>query len=200
MPFDWPDGDPVGPMTLAEFPSIPERKPWREYINGVAAYRPLGSMRRGEVKADLCVELGRYADDHPGVDALMSLTCIYPTEERVYISDFSVYVDVPRSAFGKRFPVDVLPQMAIDLVEYDAPEGWMDERIEFHRRVSTRLFWVVDGFADTVTAYRPGQEPEVAHAGQLIDAGPVLPGFTMDVAKIFGRPRRRRSKPDPKPV
>ena len=55
------------------------------------------------------------------------------------------------------------------------------------------LGWLIHPQSKTIDVYRPGQSPERLAHDDVLDAEPVLPGFRLPVAEVFGwlRPPRR---------
>jgi Uma2 family endonuclease len=48
-----------------------------------------------------------------------------------------------------------------------------------------RLGWLIDPYARRVEVYRPGQEPEVVDDPSTLGADPELPGFVLDLTRIW---------------
>jgi Uma2 family endonuclease len=63
-------------------------------------------------------------------------------------------------------------------------------KIQFYLLYGVRLVWVIDPSTERITVQAPGVEPVVLGAGDMLDGGNVLPGFTIDAEEIFARARR----------
>jgi Uma2 family endonuclease len=48
-----------------------------------------------------------------------------------------------------------------------------------------RLGWLIEPYARTVEVYRPGVEPVLLAEPETVTADPELPGFTLDLAKLW---------------
>jgi Uma2 family endonuclease len=48
-----------------------------------------------------------------------------------------------------------------------------------------QLGWLIDPIARRVHVYRPQRQPEVLEAPATISGDPVLPGFALDLQKIW---------------
>ena len=85
-------------------------------------------------------------------------------------------------------PQDHLP-LAPDLaVEITLPESGEElaRKIERWLRGGSRAVWVLDPERWQVTCYRPGEAPRVLGVGDSLDGGEVVPGFRIEVARVFG--------------
>ena len=103
-------------------------------------------------------------------------------------------VRVPDAAFVSATRVPVLPnrgyvQGAPDFaVEVTSPNDTfadVHEKALFWIEHGSRLVWVVEPIARTVTIYTPNGKLRVAHGDDLLDGGDVLPGFTVHVRDLF---------------
>lgn len=59
------------------------------------------------------------------------------------------------------------------------------DKVQFYLLNGVRLVWVIDPMASEVLVLAPGQEPITLWAGEVLDGGSVLPGFSVPVADIF---------------
>jgi Uma2 family endonuclease len=81
------------------------------------------------------------------------------------------------------------PDLAPDLVVEVVSPG--DTASEIHTKVmewlgaGTRLVWVLYPRGRSVVVHRPGGEARVLQADEVLDAEPVLPGFSCRVADLF---------------
>jgi Uma2 family endonuclease len=48
------------------------------------------------------------------------------------------------------------------------------------------LGWLIDPYEKTVYIYRPGQPPERLDDPETVSGDPVLPGFVLEMARIWG--------------
>lgn len=61
----------------------------------------------------------------------------------------------------------------------------LDEKLDTYRASGVPLVWVIDTHDQTVTIYRPGEEPTLVNVRQTLTGDPALPGFSTPVAHLF---------------
>jgi Uma2 family endonuclease len=86
---------------------------------------------------------------------------------------------------GATGAIEVMPDLAIEVLSPDDRPGRLSERIDFYLRAGTQLIWVVDPEMENVTVYRPGVSQEFHRGSGKLTAHPVLPGFELDLADFF---------------
>src|SRR5579883_516469 len=106
--------------------------------------------------------------------------------------DTNVGIDVALStpeqaaAAGKKASyVDGPPVLAAEVLSPNDKHRDVVEAVEEYLECGVRLVWVVDPYTETVTAHRPGREPELFTRSDELTGDPVLPGFRCRVAEIF---------------
>ena len=77
------------------------------------------------------------------------------------------------------------PDLVVEIRSPSNTQPQITEKIDIYFRYGTRLVWVVDIVALTVTVHRPDAEPQVLQAGDTLDGGDVLPGFSVRVSELF---------------
>ncbi|MDZ7727677.1 MAG: Uma2 family endonuclease [Dehalococcoidia bacterium] len=124
--------------------------------------------------------------------------CDSTPAERAYLADIS------RASPGERFPrsrearyhgpcLDRAPDFAIEVLSPGESPGRILERADFLMSAGTELLWLVDPELETVTVYRPGQQPAVHRAPDNLAAQPVPVQTSHAVAR---RPLRGSSGED----
>ena len=81
------------------------------------------------------------------------------------------------------------PELAVEIKSPDETIADMDERASMWLHFGTQVVWVGDPEQTTVTRYRPGQSPEVLGEDDVLDGGELLPGFSIEVWRLFRRHR-----------
>ncbi len=80
----------------------------------------------------------------------------------------------------------VVPDFVVEIVSPSNRPVELEDKVRRYLEGGARLIWVVNARRRTVTAYRPGVEPEILHDPETLDGGDVLPGFVFDVReRIF---------------
>lgn len=99
------------------------------------------------------------------------------------------YYDGPFSPNQMRF-IEGAPTFAVEVRsenDYgDAAEAEMAAKREDYFQAGTRVVWDVNPVAEVVRRFRPNEdEPTVFTRGQVADAEPAVPGWTMSVDDVF---------------
>ena len=82
------------------------------------------------------------------------------------------------------FP-EVVPDFVIELRSKTDRLKTLQEKMEEYRSNGVRLGLLVNPKNQQVEIYRPGQEPEILESPTSIDCGEVMPGFVLDMSKIW---------------
>ncbi len=59
------------------------------------------------------------------------------------------------------------------------------DRCRWYVENGVRIALLLDPDDSTIRDFRPGAEPVVLRAGDVLDLGELLPGFTLDVGALF---------------
>ena len=162
--------------------------------------------RRVELIGGTLVEMTptgeRHSDVGAGFVARLWLHAVPSGLGRVYGADagFVLFADphlvrVPDAAFVRadRLPPDaerdrflrLAPDLVVEVVSPSDRPAAVTAKAMLWLDAGTRLVWVVDPCARTVTAYGPDRSPLVLREGDVLDGGEVLPGFRLAVADLF---------------
>jgi Uma2 family endonuclease len=78
------------------------------------------------------------------------------------------------------------PDLAVEVLSPGDRTGEVDEKIMAWLDAGVAAVWVVDPQLETVTVYAADKTVIVKTAGEMLDGGQVLPGFTCAVDELFG--------------
>lgn len=81
--------------------------------------------------------------------------------------------------------IEGIPVLAIEILSPSDSQEDVLEKVQAYLDCGVPLVWVAEPVFRTVTAYRPGAEPEFFNASKFLDGGPHLPGLRMRVADCF---------------
>jgi Uma2 family endonuclease len=83
----------------------------------------------------------------------------------------------------------IAPDFAIELVSPSDLKNQRSEDLQAKMREyldnGVKLGWLIEPSAQTVEIYRFGQQVEILHNPQTLSGEDILPGFTLDLSKIF---------------
>ena len=78
------------------------------------------------------------------------------------------------------------PDLVVEIRSPSNTQAQITEKVDIYFRYGTRLVWVIDLIAQQVVVHTPAGEPRVLTAGDALDGGDVLPGFSCKVADLLG--------------
>jgi Uma2 family endonuclease len=172
-------------MTMAEFLELPEEKPYREYLRGEVCEKAMPNRVHGELVIELGSLLRNYLRETDEGRVATEVRNAYQAGDWVFLPDLQVTLSGRLSRSEARGPVEVIPNLCIEVLSPDDRASKLFERVELYMRAGTRLLWVVDPEAETITAYRPGEVAIVHRGGAVMGAAPVLRDFKLDVGRLF---------------
>ena len=164
-------------MTEAEYLSLPEEKPYLEYVDGVVLQKPMTNAAHGRLVGFIDFAFGLYMRSHGGD---------YGPERRVYLADGSGYrlPDTSYWAPGRPSGDDSIPTLA---VEVRSPDQTMDEqrqKCRAFRRNGVGVCWLIDPESRTVEVFEGGTERHASNQDEILTS-PLLPGFELPLKDLF---------------
>jgi Uma2 family endonuclease len=96
---------------------------------------------------------------------------------------------IAKKSLPKELPNDAFwpgaPDLAVEVLSPDDRTGEVDEKIEAWLVAGAAAVWIVDPKLRTVTLYEAANQVSVRAAGQTLDGGRVVPGFSCPVDELF---------------
>jgi Uma2 family endonuclease len=81
--------------------------------------------------------------------------------------------------------IPVVPDFVIELRSASDNLQPTQKKMREYQRVGVRLALLIDPKKKRVEIYRQGQEPEILESPKSIDCNEVMPGFTLDLSRIW---------------
>jgi len=122
-----------------------------------------GKARCGEV----AVILRRNPDRVVGADA-------------AFIASSSLPLRLSREGY-----LETMPDLIVEVRSKNDTQPEVERKVTEYLQAGVRVVWVADPAAQTVTAYRPGQAPQVLGLQDTLTVDDVIPGFKMAVCDVF---------------
>jgi Uma2 family endonuclease len=169
---------------VEEFLAMEETKPYLELIDGEVVQKAMPSPKHSATVREILYWLTVFLKAHPFARVDTELRHRNPDEDRVYLPDVSVTLK-SRFPLGATGPVEVIPDLAIEVLSPDDRTSRVAERVDFYLRAGTELVWVIDPELENITIYRRGAQPEFRKGSGKLDAMPVLAGFELDLDDLF---------------
>lgn len=175
-------------MTIAEFAAHAARHGRCELIRGeLHEMSPTGG-RHGQITSKLHVLIGRFVYDR-------RLGNVYAAETGFRLGDAGrptvrapdiAYICASRAAAADTESfITIAPDLAVETLSPDDRANDVEAKVQWWLDHGTRLVWVVDPANRTLTAHEPTGRSRRLREHETLDAGDVLPGFTLELTKLF---------------
>ena len=182
-------------MTAEEFFALPgdERA---ELVDGVVVMVPPASHTHGSVNIRLASRLAVHVYGEGLGEVYDSSTGFVlrrdPDLVRAPDVAFVTAARVPQLLHGKPGSVVLAPDLAVETLSPSNTASEMQRKTDEYLRHGTRLVWVVDPEERTATTYALDAPVRWLGAGDALDGGDVIPGFSLPLAFVFAGlgPRR----------
>jgi Uma2 family endonuclease len=133
--------------------------------------------------------LGNFAEENLGrviVEALFHMPAPINRDRRPDVA-FVSYARWPRT---KQVPLtdpwDVVPNLATEVVSPTDKVDELEKKIAEYFRAGVELVWVVHPTLSKIHVYSsPTQPIVILNVGDVLDGGPVVPGFRLPLAELF---------------
>lgn len=177
-------------LTYADFRRFPNDGQRHELINGEHAVTPSPIWRHQELSVRLVIALGTFLQANPiGSVFHAPFDCVFSFFDIVE-PDLLVVTNDQREILTKR-NVRGAPALVIEILSESSSARDKRSKRALYERVGVREYWIVDPDNDGISVYRlekPGRFrfPETLSAANADNlATPLLPGFTLDLVKLF---------------
>ena len=168
-------------MTLAEF--LENDVPGYEYAKGELIPMSPATRRHGKISVSIIRYLDRYVYEN-GLGEVYTAETTFQVGERVMKPDVA-FVSTDRLDVDedKTFPIP--PDLAIEVVSPTDVHYRIVRKTFDYLAAGTRLVWVLDPVAKTVTVYRSKSDIELLTPEATLTGEDVVPGFTCPVGQLF---------------
>ena len=175
-------------MTADELLALPRDEFRYELVNGELKKMSPAGHNHGRVTIRLTLPLAQYVVKH-------SLGEVYAAETGFKLGSNPDTVRAPDIAFIRQQRVDEVgkikgywpgaPDLAVEVLSPDDRVAEVEEKVSEWLTAGTRQVWVVSANLRTVTVYLSKTDILVLTEKDMLDGGDVLPGFRIQVKKIF---------------
>lgn len=192
--------DEVGKMTTAtrlmtaeEFLMMPDDGRRYELVRGELVELPQPGMVHGFVSMRIGRILDIFVEEH-GLGIVVTpagfVIEIGPDTVRAPDVAFISFDRLPEGDLPTGF-LDTTPNIVVEVLSPTDRQGAVNAKIRLWLDKGAELVWVLHPPTKTVRVCRPNAEDATLTAGDVLDAEPVLPGFSAPVADLFRQPTRR---------
>jgi len=173
--------------TAEEFAEMnPENKLY-ELVRGVLQVRDSPTKAHGYTAFKVGYAIGQYLETHPIGHVFVETD--YTTQrdpDTVRRPDVSFVTHERDEQMPAWKFADAAPDLAVEVLSPSNRPNEIAQKIAEYFSKGSRLVWIADPKTWTVAVYAPEARPYVARSGEFLDGGDVLPGFRVEVKKLFG--------------
>ncbi len=168
-------------MTLEEF--LENDLEGYEYVKGELVPMSPPSMEHGEISSNVHLRLGLYVRENQ-LGRLYIAETTFQLGDRVVKPDIA-FVSTDRLPENRRKGSPVPPDLAVEIVSPTDRHYDVTEKAFAYLNAGTRLVWVIEPVAKTVTVYRSETDFEMLTCEDTLTGEDVVNGFTCPVAQLF---------------
>lgn len=185
-------------LTLEEFLKLPEidEHPYLEFIDGQIEAKVSPQKKQGLIQGEIWNYLNQFARPRQLGVAFLELRCTFAGRSIVPDVVFLLNQHIEIDELGE--PINETPVPPDIQIEIISPD-------QFLAKTHRKLLWSVANGCPlgvlihperkTIDVYRPNQEPERLAPDGILKGEPVLPGFRLPAAEVFGWLVLRRPNP-----
>jgi Uma2 family endonuclease len=175
-------------LTAEELMDLPEDGFRYELVKGELVKMTPTGLRHGRIAMRLGSRLEQHASKH-------NLGSVYAAETGFLLASDPDTVRAPDASFvaAGRIPPEgepdkfgpFAPDLAVEVISPSDRVVEVEEKVMEYLEAGTRLVWVVNPNAETVTEYRSLTQVRILTSDDVLEGGDVLPGFKCPVREIF---------------
>jgi Uma2 family endonuclease len=161
-----------------------------ELVRGVISeVREPPGWAHGFTVAEIARAIGNYLDTHPIGIAMAEAGYVTERNPDTVRGPDATFMTYERAKQLKGYGFSqVAPDLAIEVLSPSNTRREIEEKVAEYFTMGARLVWIADPKKRTVTVLAPEALAYVVAGGELLDGGDVLPGFRVEVKKLFGWP------------
>ena len=173
-------------LDSAEYLALQAAAGWRlavELIGGEAVVTPPSGGHAASAQGELFFAVRRWQETSGDAGLLLQDVFIRLTGENYLAPDLAWWAAARRPALAQG-ALDVVPDLVVEVLSPATRVNDLGAKRDVYLAAGARELWLADPQSATITAVRPdGRQGTVGHGDRL--TSPLLPGFTVDVARIF---------------
>lgn len=174
-------------LTAAEFAKLPDPPDGskQELVKGRIVQMPPPRARHGELQLEIGARLREHVKPNRLGWVVTESGVVLDTDpDTVRGPDVSFY-SITRVPQRQQGYFEIPPDLAVEVLSPDDRRPKVLAKIREHIDAGVTVVWLVDPDTTVVTVYTGNMRGVEHHAGDTLDGGDVLPGFTCPVADLF---------------
>ncbi len=172
------------PTTLEQFiafANLPEnRNRAFEFINGEVVEVSPSRTRNSKIALRLARYVLNYCEAHNLPDNASGSDGAYLILESVVAPDFAYKI----TAMSDDYPDLEPPLLAVEVISPSETAADIRDKREIYAAAGI-LYWEIYPKRKQIDVYEPGKPPRTLGINDTLDGGSVLPGFTLELTKLF---------------
>jgi Uma2 family endonuclease len=174
-------------LTLGQFLQLFEEEPPLEYIDGRIEAKVSPQKKHSQIQSELRDHINRFAKTARLGLAFIELRCTFGGWSIVPDVAFLLREHIELDEVGELVDeTNCPPDIHVELISPDKQVKRSHGKLLHSTANGCSLGCLIDPYKRTIDVYRPGRPPERLTAGGFLEGEPVLPGYRLPVAEIFG--------------
>jgi Uma2 family endonuclease len=176
-------------LTLEEFLRLPniEEAPALEFIDGRVVRKAMPKKKHSLLTVELSIHLNNFARPARLGLAFGELRCTFAgrsiVPDLVFLLTEHIELDPDGSITDE---TNVPPDLHVEILSPDRSIRDTHAKLLHSTANGCPLGWFINPYKKTIEVYRPGRTPERLGEDGMLEGEPVLPGFRLPVAEVFG--------------
>ena len=154
-----------------------------EFVNGELKQMSPPTMEHGEISMGLILPLGTYIRDKQ-LGRLYLADTTFNLGDRLVKPDLA-YVSNERLPDNRRQGAPIPPDLAVEVTSPSDSQYDIIEKALAYLETGTRLVWVIEPIAQTVTVYRSKSDIKTLTHNDTLTGEDVVEGFSCPVSLLF---------------
>lgn len=175
-------------VTVEEFGRFPETAEREELVRGEVRVNPPPNTPHGVINLNVGRLLSVYVREHKlGLTFGNGTGFRLPNLEHTVRGPDAAFISSERLPPGGIGPgyLEMAPDLVVETLSPSDTAWEIDEKVDDYLTSGTRVVWLINQRARRVTVIAADAPVRWVRAGETLDGGPVIPGFTCRVDELF---------------
>jgi Uma2 family endonuclease len=173
-------------ISLEEFLTLPETKPYSEYIDSKIEQKPMPQGQHSTLQIRLGTKINEVVLPNKLAHAFTELRCTFGG--RSLVPDISVFnwQRIPKNEKGRianRF--ETYPDWVIEILSPEQSANKVIRKIMFCLNQGTQLGWLIDAEDESVMIFKANQFPEIKIEEEILPVLDSLKDLQLSVKEMF---------------
>lgn len=157
-----------------------------ELVDGILVEKTVG-IQESYLAVLIARLIGNFIDQHGlgvvlGADGMARL---FPGRVRIPDVSFISWERFPDRKIPAKAFVEVGLDLVVEVLSASNTVKEMDGKLRDYFKAEVRLVWYVDAVQETIQVFRSLEDSVMLRAGDRLDGGDVLPGFSLEIDDLF---------------